>query len=266
MNPLCVWHSLSAILLMQQRWYEWKGRHTCSLTQSLSWTEFALRGTLHVWVLSHFSHVWLCATLRTVTCQDPLSMGLSRQKLWSGLPCPPPGDLPNRGFEPMSHVSCIAVWFFTVSTTWEAHEMHLILTLNSHFIVEKTWLLDVCHDMPKVKRFNTSRDRMKPQEIKLSAQCPCHCSTLGQWIPEHPSIPSALCLLCFARSPTVSGGAVLAPSVTISLCFFYSPVLWTPSEKIRICSPHFAFVSQLPSTLPVWFLLLSVRGFLLPNI
>ena len=27
--------------------------------------------------------------------QAPLSMGVSRQEYWSGLPCPPPGDLPN---------------------------------------------------------------------------------------------------------------------------------------------------------------------------
>ena len=31
-----------------------------------------------------------------------LSMGLSRQEYWSGLPCPPPGDLPNPGTEPRS--------------------------------------------------------------------------------------------------------------------------------------------------------------------
>ena len=29
----------------------------------------------------------------------PLSMGFSRQGEWSGLPCPPPGDLPNPGIE-----------------------------------------------------------------------------------------------------------------------------------------------------------------------
>ena len=27
-------------------------------------------------------------------------MGFSRQEYWSGLPCPPPGDLPNPGSEP----------------------------------------------------------------------------------------------------------------------------------------------------------------------
>ena len=30
-------------------------------------------------------------------------MGLSRQENWSGLPCPPPGNLPDPGLEPGSH-------------------------------------------------------------------------------------------------------------------------------------------------------------------
>ena len=29
-------------------------------------------------------------------------MGFSRQEYWSGLPCPPPGDLPDPGIEPRS--------------------------------------------------------------------------------------------------------------------------------------------------------------------
>ena len=29
-------------------------------------------------------------------------MGILQQEFWSGLPCPPPGDLPNPGFEPRS--------------------------------------------------------------------------------------------------------------------------------------------------------------------
>ena len=59
-----------------------------------------LVSTYVVWVLSHFSHVWL--TLWTIAPQVPLSMGLSRQKYWSGLPCLHPGDLPDPGIEPAS--------------------------------------------------------------------------------------------------------------------------------------------------------------------
>ena len=49
-----------------------------------------------------------CPTLcnpRTVAHQAPLSMGFSRQEYWTGLPCPPPGDLPNPGTEPSSLMS-----------------------------------------------------------------------------------------------------------------------------------------------------------------
>ena len=53
----------------------------------------------------------------TVAHQAPLSMGFSWQVHWSGLPFPPPGDLPHPGIEPMSPalqmVSCIAGRFFT---------------------------------------------------------------------------------------------------------------------------------------------------------
>ena len=41
-------------------------------------------------------------TLWTVAHQVPLPKGFSRQDYWSGLPFPPPGDLPNPGIEPIS--------------------------------------------------------------------------------------------------------------------------------------------------------------------
>ena len=51
---------------------------------------------------SRFSHVGVCETPWTVARQPPLSLRCSRQEYWSGLPCPPPGDLPNPGVEPVS--------------------------------------------------------------------------------------------------------------------------------------------------------------------
>ena len=44
----------------------------------------------------------LCDPLRTIAHQAPLSMELSRQEYWSGLPCPSPGDLSDPGIEPGS--------------------------------------------------------------------------------------------------------------------------------------------------------------------
>ena len=56
-------------------------------------------------------------------CRPPgsLSMGFSRQEYWSGLPCPPPGDLPDPGIEPKSLRSpALAGKLFATSATWEA--------------------------------------------------------------------------------------------------------------------------------------------------
>ena len=48
-------------------------------------------------------------------------MGFPRQEYWSGLPCSPPGDLPDPGAEsrPLTF-PVLAGGFFTSSTTWEA--------------------------------------------------------------------------------------------------------------------------------------------------
>ena len=53
-------------------------------------------------LLSCFSCVRLFVTLWTIACQASLSMEFSRQEYWSGLSCPPPGDLPKPGIEPVS--------------------------------------------------------------------------------------------------------------------------------------------------------------------
>ena len=68
--------------------------------------------------LNSFRHVQLFATLWTVACQAVQSVGFSRQVYWSGLPFPPPGDLPDPGVEPLS--PALAGRFFTTSATWKA--------------------------------------------------------------------------------------------------------------------------------------------------
>ena len=46
-------------------------------------------------MLGHFSCVQVSVIPWAVAHQAPLSMEFSRQEYWSGLPFPPPGDLPN---------------------------------------------------------------------------------------------------------------------------------------------------------------------------
>ena len=55
-----------------------------------------------VCMLSHFGAF---ETPWTLSRRAPLSMGFSRQEYWSELPCPPSGDLPDLGTEPVSPVS-----------------------------------------------------------------------------------------------------------------------------------------------------------------
>ena len=61
------------------------------------------------------------ATSWTAAHQAPLSMGFSRQEYWSGLPCPPQGDLPNPRIKLASSASpALAGGFFTCRAIGEA--------------------------------------------------------------------------------------------------------------------------------------------------
>ena len=75
-------------------------------------------------MLSSFSHIQLFANLWTVAGQAPLSMGSCRQEYWSGLPCPPLGDLPHPWIEPcllhLLHWQAGFFFFFNTSTNQEA--------------------------------------------------------------------------------------------------------------------------------------------------
>ena len=74
-------------------------------------------GAAHcVCMLSRFSRVQLFVTLWTVAWQTTLSFGFSRQEYWSGLPCPPPRDLPNPGIKPTS----------LTSPAWQAGSLPLV--------------------------------------------------------------------------------------------------------------------------------------------
>ena len=67
-----------------------------------------------------FSSVHLFVTPWTVAWQAPLSMEVTRQDYWSGLPCPPPRDHPDPGIKPVS--PALTGMFFTIRITWEAHK------------------------------------------------------------------------------------------------------------------------------------------------
>ena len=87
---------------------------------------------LELYVLSCFSCAQPCVTPWTIPCQAPLSERFSRQEYWSGLSCPPPGDLPDPGIKhatligfPLTESPALEGGFFTTSATWEPPEKML---------------------------------------------------------------------------------------------------------------------------------------------
>ena len=83
-----LWGHLESVGLMEKNFW--------SLATSSGHTDPFSPGSL-CGVLSCFSRVLLFATPWTVVCQALL--GFSRQEPWRGLPCPPPGVLPDPGVE-----------------------------------------------------------------------------------------------------------------------------------------------------------------------
>ena len=88
-------------------------------------------------------------TLWTVALQVPLSMGFPRQEYWSGLSCPPPGDLPDPRVEPSSLLSpALADGLFTTSATWEAQFLVLKENLLLHDFLIMAFLSSlICFDL-----------------------------------------------------------------------------------------------------------------------
>ena len=116
--------------------WEWKIIFTFMLeTKTLS---------MCVCVLSHVSCVRLSATLWTVACQAPLSMGLSRQEYWRGLLCPPKG-LPDPG---VSLLRWQAGSLLLAPPGDSQNTVHMTITsydMQTFFQVSQQVFLSVCH-------------------------------------------------------------------------------------------------------------------------
>ena len=111
-----------------------KERLLSYLHSSLWWTDVG-------WGM--LGEVKLSGRLHILAHQAPLSMGFFRHEYRSGLPCPPPGDLPNSGIEPASLTSpALAGRFFTTSTTWEALNLVITVVKITIFIWKRRFKLD----------------------------------------------------------------------------------------------------------------------------
>ena len=111
------------------------------------------------------NHVQLFATPWTVAHQVPLSIGFSRQEYWSGLPFPPPGDLPNQGIEPRFLMSpAQACRFFSTSVTWKAYKFRMKIIKNH---MDLRTFAECPLDAPQCTRNSTDTisNLLKPSEV-----------------------------------------------------------------------------------------------------
>ena len=135
-----------------------------------------------MWALSCFSRVWLFATLWTVACQVPLSTGFSRQEYWSGLPFPPPGNLPYPGIELtesptssawqvnsllLSHPGSPSLTIWPSSwAPWYLHKgtENSSPSKNVHMNAESSFIHN-CHDLEATKSFSWWMDKWKWESL-----------------------------------------------------------------------------------------------------
>ena len=116
-----------------------------SLLWLLSWDAL-----MCVCVCVHVCCTCVCAHAQLLSCVDfswphrlyvahqaPLSMGLCRREYWSGLACPPPGDLPNPGVE-LAYLALVGR-FLTTSATREAPRKEIIKVKWGHKRRTLTW-------------------------------------------------------------------------------------------------------------------------------
>ena len=93
-------------------------------------------------------------------------MGFSRQVYWSGLPCPPPGDLPHPGTDPTPLPSpALACGFVTTGATWEAPPR--CQTLSNEVLLAEVYL-----SLDKETRTNPQNKPKSPQTRTISHPFP----------------------------------------------------------------------------------------------
>ena len=123
------------------------GRKELDMTKQLNWTD--ARSLL-------LRHVQLFATPLTVDFQVPLSMGLSWQEYWSGLPFPPPGDLLNPRMEPLSPVSpVLADGFFITEQPGKLSSLSIPVLCMNDIIQYKIFCIVFSLIIMSVKSFHT---------------------------------------------------------------------------------------------------------------
>ena len=108
---------LSCLLRAPNKYVPWRGQGDSRRTgtETTSSLFFLLKRASLSNLLGKIQGVRVKLVQSYPTLCDPMDLsppgssvhGFSRQEYWSGLPCPPPGDLPDPRIKPLSLISCI---------------------------------------------------------------------------------------------------------------------------------------------------------------
>ena len=137
---------------------------------------------MHAFVLSCFSSVRLFATLWTIACQAPLSMGFSRQECWSGLPVPSyRGSSRSRDWTQISYVS-----YVSLISHWQVSSLPVVPSGKSLIVKLSTNLwgkFKMLMDLYLGRRDSSHKQSQPPDNIFLWHLC-C------VWTPPLPLVRS----------------------------------------------------------------------------
>ena len=126
-------------------------------------------------MLRCFSRVRLLATLWTIARRLLCPWEFSKQEYWSGLPCPPPGDLPDLGLEPVSLTSpALAGRLFTTSAQWEASSLPLAPTWEAQYSEQN---LPNHQVLPSIRIFGITQKKRTPMTKIFTFH-------VSQWMPK----------------------------------------------------------------------------------
>ena len=145
------------------------------MQQQFSLTNVLIK--MHACVLNPFSRICLSGTPWTVAHQARPAMGFSRQEHWSGLLCPPPGDLPHPGVEPVSLTApVLAAGFFTTGKhhtgspfehDFQDHIAHELTYVKSNHSQKKMILSDTSTVSTRLSRGRPEGSTERKQEKKI---------------------------------------------------------------------------------------------------
>ena len=201
--------------------------------------------------------------------QPPLSMRFSRQWYWSGLPCPPPGDLPNPGIEPGS--PALQARFFTIwatrefPKTWLPHNSRIpeIPPCSFNLLPFCLWYLRL------VSAIYNQETIIIPGSRDWGPHCPRFHSRPHHYVGFRIPIqtcwdPGALvtlaCQVCFPRS-SLSRLSRRQQAYVINCANEREQTLEVPASDSQVYTLTRAFWRQVPFCFPNWVaLIVAISG------